>query len=522
MMTLLSIKWLFACAGSLAAGLLVRLILSGAARRWPALHTRRAVWLAAQGVVAIAALLPFLPRSAPFSMAPPIILDAPAPDAPAAAQAADMAAASSAAPHDAPASLAQAQTQALGAATSSLAVRALPHMATLWLLLYAVGLLWSLAKRLRGRRVWRRLLAAARPLSPGQLQTHAAFTATQRRDIAAGGLTVMYTEAAVSPMLIGVRTPRLLLPAHMNTLTLEQQQMIVAHELQHWRAHDPFCLAIASALQTICWFNPMLRWMARQMEWALELNCDQQVLNGRPQHQRKQYAQALLQLWSAMAPLGVAAFNGATITARIRHMQKDGLPALSSAATWLIAATFMAMLVAGAWLQPALAYTVPTAVAPIPAATTRPADEPWRAPVDKVRVTSFFGVMRSVLPTPHKGIDFAAAKGTPVHATASGTVIEAGAIRENEGRYGTGVIIDHGGQQSLYAHLDSVSVRPGQHVTAGQLIGKSGASGFATGPHLHLEVRANGHLVDPASRLANLDAYATPRALNIRRQQLKE
>jgi murein DD-endopeptidase MepM/ murein hydrolase activator NlpD len=127
--------------------------------------------------------------------------------------------------------------------------------------------------------------------------------------------------------------------------------------------------------------------------------------------------------------------------------------------------------------------------------------------------------MRSVLPTPHKGLDFAAKTGTPVHATASGTVIAAGPIAENDGRYGNVVIIDHGGKQSLYAHLSSVNVKPGQQLQAGQRIGAAGATGFATGPHLHLEVRENGHLIDPAPMFNNLDANATPRALRIRRQQ---
>jgi murein DD-endopeptidase MepM/ murein hydrolase activator NlpD len=128
--------------------------------------------------------------------------------------------------------------------------------------------------------------------------------------------------------------------------------------------------------------------------------------------------------------------------------------------------------------------------------------------------------MRSVLPTPHKGIDFAAAKGTPVHAVASGTVIAAGPIAENDGRYGNVVIIDHGAQRSFLAHLDSVSVKAGQQVQAGALIGATGQTGFATGPHLHMEVRQNGQNIDPASMYPDLDAYATPRALKVRRQQL--
>jgi murein DD-endopeptidase MepM/ murein hydrolase activator NlpD len=106
-----------------------------------------------------------------------------------------------------------------------------------------------------------------------------------------------------------------------------------------------------------------------------------------------------------------------------------------------------------------------------------------------------------------------------VHAAASGTVISAGPLAEHEGRYGIAVIIDHGGQRSLYAHLSSVAVQPGAQVAAGQLIGASGGSGFATGPHLHFEVRLQNQPVDPATMLAGLDAHATPRALRVRRQQ---
>lgn len=532
---LLSAKWLLASAGSVAVGLLAWLLLSGAAQAWPALRTRRGVWLAAQAVIAAAALLPLLPRSphvAPqieLAMAPAIPTTA-VPHVTGAEAAThgstELERANAAAPaHDTP-PLAHADTDASGSAaldnTASLAAQAptprlartLPLLAAIWLLAYVAGLAWSIAKLLRARRLWRGLLTSAQRFTPAELQANPAFTPEQRHQITQRGLTVMRTDATVSPMLIGVLRPVLLLPAHLDALTREQQQMIVAHELHHWRVRDPLCLAIAATLQTVFWFNPVLRWMAKQMEWALELQCDQHVLTGRPQHQRKQYAASLLQQWTA--PMGVAAFNGATITARIRHMQKSSLPTLSTAATWITASVLTSVLVAGVMLQPALALTAP----PMAVAAPLPAAEAWRAPLDKVRVTSFYGVKRSVPRTPHKGIDFGAAKGTPVHATAGGTVIAAGPIAENDGKYGNTVIIEHGAQRSLYAHLNSVSVKPGQRVQAGQLIGAVGETGLATGPHLHLEVRQNGQNIDPATMFTNLDAYATARALKVRRQQL--
>lgn len=519
---LLAAKWLLACAGSLAVGGLAWLLLNGAAQLWPALRTRRAVWLAAQGVVAAAALLPFLPRS--LHVAAPVALAPALQAAQALPAAADVRAPAANGNWSNVEDLAPATVD-----TPTLAGRALPLVGALWLLVYGAGLARALARQRRALHLRRGLMAAAEPLSQADLQAHIAFNPGQRRRIAQCGLTVLRTEAAVSPMLIGAWRPTLLLPSHLDALTTEQQQMIIAHELHHWRARDPLCLAIAALLQTVFWFNPALRWMARQMEWALELQCDQHVLAGRPQHQRKQYAASLLQQWAA--PMGVAAFNGATISARIRQMQKSSLPPLSAAAAWATAAALSAVLAAGAMLQPALAFSDPPdapaqTVAPqlpsalAPAAASAPGAEAWRAPLDTVRVTSFFGVKRSLPRTPHKGIDFGAAKGTPVHATAGGTVVAAGPLAENDGKYGNTVIIDHGAQRSLYAHLNSVSVQAGQRVQTGQLIGAVGETGLATGPHLHLEVRQNSRLIDPASMFSNLDAYATARALKVRRQQL--
>ncbi|MYN27881.1 M23/M56 family metallopeptidase [Duganella levis] len=528
LLELLVTQWLLACAGCVAVGLAAWLLLSGATRLWPALRTRRGVWLAAQGVVAAAALLPFLPHPAQTS----ITLG------PAAIAASNVAPSSLAAPIQSATSIrveaaanepensAPSANELPGGASPadapSAVARAVPLMAIVWLLIYAVGLTVAITRQWQARRMWRKLRATAQRLSPADLQAHGAFTAVQLREIVQRKLTVLRTDVPISPMLLGVRHPHLLLPAHLDTLSTTQQQMIIAHELHHWRMRDPLCLAIAATLQTVFWFNPTLSWMAKQMEWALELSCDQHVLNGRPQHQRKQYAASLLQQWTTMTPIGVAAFNGATIAARIRHMQKDSLPTLSATAAWLTGGVLTALLAAGAMLQPALAFNIPSTASSVPTPATAlvaAAAEPWRAPLDNVRVTSFYGVMRSVLPTPHKGIDFAATKGTPVHAVAGGTIISAGHIAENDGRYGNVVIIEHGAQRSLYAHLNSINVKAGQQVQAGQLIGAVGQTGFATGPHLHLEMRQNGQIVNPAPMFANLDAYATPRALKVRRQQ---
>ena len=98
----------------------------------------------------------------------------------------------------------------------------------------------------------------------------------------------------------------------------------------------------------------------------------------------------------------------------------------------------------------------------------------------------------------HEGIDIAVGNGTPVVASASGTVIVAGWM----GGYGNLVVIDHGnGVSTAYGHNTSVAVGVGQSVAQGQLIAYSGNTGHSTGPHIHFEVRINGAAVDPLGYL---------------------
>ena len=89
----------------------------------------------------------------------------------------------------------------------------------------------------------------------------------------------------------------------------------------------------------------------------------------------------------------------------------------------------------------------------------------------------------------HSGIDIGAPSGTPVVATATGTVISAGW----NGGYGKAIVIQHNdSQQTLYGHLSEISVQPGQQITQGSVIGLVGSTGNSTGPHLHFETRSPG------------------------------
>jgi murein DD-endopeptidase MepM/ murein hydrolase activator NlpD len=118
-----------------------------------------------------------------------------------------------------------------------------------------------------------------------------------------------------------------------------------------------------------------------------------------------------------------------------------------------------------------------------------------RSPVDFFRISSKYNPNRKhpVLKTirPHRGVDYAAATGTPIKASGDGKVI----WRGTKGGYGRTIILQHAGiYTTLYAHMSKYNskVKKGSRVKQGQIIGYIGSSGLVTGPHLHYEFRANG------------------------------
>jgi murein DD-endopeptidase MepM/ murein hydrolase activator NlpD len=156
------------------------------------------------------------------------------------------------------------------------------------------------------------------------------------------------------------------------------------------------------------------------------------------------------------------------------------------------------------------------AAGPVPAAAPRavPAPAPvpvpaaMASPVPEAELTSGFGARRDPKDgrgRPHRGVDLAAPRGTPVLAPAAGRVAMAAESWGEDGRYGRTVLVDHGeGYQTVYTHLDAILVAEGDQVEAGSTLGRVGTSGWVTGPHLHFEVLRDGEPVDPASVIPTL------------------
>ncbi|WP_374943299.1 M23 family metallopeptidase [Sphingomonas sp.] len=126
-------------------------------------------------------------------------------------------------------------------------------------------------------------------------------------------------------------------------------------------------------------------------------------------------------------------------------------------------------------------------------------------PVRKLSFTSNFGIRSDPFrgtAAMHAGVDIPGPVGTPIYATADGIISHAG----RQGGYGNLIEVNHGkGIATRYGHLSQILVSDNSRVTRGQLIGLMGSTGRSTGPHLHYEVRIDGHAVNPIPFLTTAD-----------------
>lgn len=325
---LLAYRFALASGGCLAAGFGVWAAMT-LCRRWlPGVAAQRSVWLLAQVTIFAAFLLILLPQGERLRILPPIDIEEFTTHA-----ASDTAAIDTSAKPTTPAIAETSPSDYLAIAAQG------------WLLLYAAGLGYTLIQLLRTRRALHALAAAGDK------------TGAQPMDL-------IEVDAPISPMLFGLFRPRLLLPLHLRGFDEDQRQMIVEHELTHWRRHDLQWTSAGILLQTLLWFNPFVRILRLQLSWAQELGCDREVLRGRAASQRKAYAAALvaqLKLQQTTMPMSMPmalAFGNltpATLAARIALIRS---PAGTPRGPWTRIAALAglcAVLASSLALQPTLA-----------------------------------------------------------------------------------------------------------------------------------------------------------------------
>ena len=217
----------------------------------------------------------------------------------------------------------------------------------------------------------------------------------------------------------------------------------------------------------------------RKRDQLGELATERQTLLAAAQVQRNVVQQQVFELE------GLTAAEEARLQELIREKQREDEEAVRQARLAAAAARRAAAMAAGIPLPPEHPIGTPGAFA-----------WPVRGPVVSpfgMRVDPYTGRYQL-----HSGIDISASYGTQIGASADGVVI----LASWYGGYGNTIIIDHGdGLTTLYAHCSVIYVTTNQRVAQGQVVGLVGATGWATGPHLHFEIRVNGVPVNPLTRL---------------------
>ena len=336
-----------------------------------------------------------------------------------------------------------------------------------------------------------------------------------------------------APLTFGVFHPTVLLPEDL-PVGDAQFQLVLAHELAHIRRKD--CLR--KLLLTVClclyWWNPLVWMMVWLANRDMELACDEAVLRALGPDCKKAYALTLLDMAQRnpkSAPL-CSGFAKSSAEERIRAILSfKRIPAwvgiCVSVLFVLTASVFTTQAVSPSAIpemelavqreipEENVAVSVPVSE-PIPTtppimpeqeteSETQPQPEvpAYIFPLEdtSAEVTNPYGWQAHPVTKQkslHSGVDLAADYGTNVLAVADGTVLDC----SYDMAYGYILTLEHAdGVQTQYAHLSEFLVKAGDAVRQGQIIAKTGGSGWSTGPHLHLGVLIDGEAVDPLEAL---------------------
>lgn len=316
-----------------------------------------------------------------------------------------------------------------------------------------------------------------------------------------------------APFTLGILRPRIYLP---DSLRGAARQAVLLHEQTHIRRGDPLTKPLFYAAVCLHWFNP-LAWLAfRGFERDMEAACDEAAVQDRPLPERSAYCETLLQfaVQGQRVP-GSLTFGQGSVKGRIVHLlhyRRLGAGALA------VCIAVAGLCFAACMVRPELSAqpetTTATPESPATAETAQPAETP--APVVQ---TSALPTLSDAANSPrflcpveykyisrfrseedgHRGDDLCADEGTEIRAAADGVVLAA----QEHYSYGNFVEIDHGTDTdglrwaTLYAHMQKCIVQPGQTVTAGQVIGYLGHTGYVTGNACHFEMRINDILTEP-------------------------
>ncbi|WP_298516146.1 M23/M56 family metallopeptidase [uncultured Kordia sp.] len=273
-------------------------------------------------------------------------------------------------------------------------------------------------------------------------------------------------------------------------------QCILTHEKAHiskLHSVDVVCTEVFIAL---CWFNPLAYLYRKSLKSIHEFQADAFVL-AEQKVKKSSYLTLLLgSLETQDANPAYNYFSQPTLKKRIemitKSQSKNNLKFTYLLLIPVIGLAFMAFKSTEEVIIPV--ETLPTAI-------VKENGTPTLFPVQNKterHISSKFGAVRKhpklKSSTAHGGIDIKAATGTPIVATADGTIVKA----KDEGNWGNLIVISHAdGFETWYAHLKGFNTKTGASVKKGAIIGYVGNTGLSTAPHLHYEVRQHGKRLDP-------------------------
>ena len=300
---------------------------------------------------------------------------------------------------------------------------------------------------------------------------------------------IFLTPLNTSAFAMGIFKPIVALPNYFLSLPQDQQNILLEHESMHIKLGDTIAVIFWRVLCAACWFNPFLRKLEAGINQSFELRCDERTIQKR-QCSPIEYAQALLnclRLGANTETIGLSlGFSEHKLSFRDYKKRLKSIVAGPSHSNLLRTSLLLIALAASV-------FGISSACAAMSGS-----QETWVRPVAQFNISSEFGNIASIRGNKsHRGIDLVGPIGTPVYASASGKVMIADDISLAKA-YGKVVVLQHPQEwQSMYAHLSQVSVKPGQYVLQGDIIGLIGQSGKVTGPHLHFELAHQQKPVDP-------------------------
>lgn len=279
--------------------------------------------------------------------------------------------------------------------------------------------------------------------------------------------------------------------------TNQQDNIIIEHEKAHIKLKHSIDIIMTELFIALFWYNPFVYFYRKSLKSIHEFQADNSVLN--IQIKTSQYLQVLLQNLDIKSPNTIYSyFNYPVLKRRIDMITKTKSTQLAKL-KYLILLPVCAVLLF-AFAKPNIKNVrIKNEINTFSLSNDLPSLFPIKD-MTKDDITSFFGVKRKypknkkVKVTIHGGIDIRAKTGTPVIATADGTISKA----TLEGDWGNLIVISHSdGYQTWYAHLNGFNVIQDQSVKKGDIIGYVGNTGLSTGSHLHYEVKQNGKRVNP-------------------------